>query len=177
MQFDSEILELQELTGSIGKLQDSLNKLSEKRGYLAGSTRMYDAISAASHLELGHQLGRRAMVLLTDGDDHGSDTKLNAAIAAAQRADIMIYSVYYTSGTGNRKVLSRLSAATGGRVFTVGPDMTLHEIFATIADDMRLAYEIGYRPPPSKPDKFHKIEIRTANKSQSVQAREGYFSK
>jgi Ca-activated chloride channel family protein len=177
VQFDSEILELAELTNSVPTLEEALSKLSDKRGDLAGGTRLYDAISTVSHLELGDQLGRRAMVILTDGGDFGSETKIGAAIAEAQRADIMIYSVYYSRGGGNKGALERLSNATGGRVFTVGPTMSLKQVYAAINDDMRLAYELGYRPPESHPNKFHKIELSTIDKKLTIQARKGYFSK
>jgi Ca-activated chloride channel family protein len=177
IQFDSEILELAELTNSVPKLEDALEKLSEKRGNLAGQTRLYDAISTVSHLELGDQLGRRAMVILTDGGDSGSETKIGAAIAEAQRADIMIYSVYYSNGGGNKGALERLSAATGGRVFTVDSKMSLKQVYTAINDDMRLAYELGYRPPDSHPNKFHKIELTTVDKKLTTQTRKGYFSK
>jgi Ca-activated chloride channel family protein len=177
MQFDSEILELAELTNSVPTLERALHKLSSKRGELANGTRLYDAISGVSHLELGDQLGRRAMVILTDGGDFGSSNKIDTAVAEAQRADIMIYSVYYSRGGGNRGALERLSNATGGRVFTVGPKMSLKQVYAAINDDMRLAYELGYRPPDSHPNKFHKIELSTVDKKLTIQARKGYFSK
>jgi len=177
MQFDTEILELAELTNSVPKLEEALSKLSDKRGNLAGGTRLYDVISGVSHLELGDQLGRRAMVILTDGGDFGSQTKIGTAIAEAQRADIMIYSIYYSRGGGNKGALERLSNATGGRVFTVGPTMSLKQVYAAINDDLRQAYELGYRPPDSNPNKFHKIELSTVDKKLTVQARKGYFSK
>lgn len=177
VQFDTEILELAELTNSLPTLEEALSKLSDKRGDLAGGTRLYDAISTVSHLELGDQLGRRAMVILTDGGDFGSETKIGTAIAEAQRADIMIYSVYYSRGGGNKGALERLSNATGGRVFTVGPTTSLTQVYAAINDDLRQAYELGYRPPDSHPNKFHKIELSTPDKKLTVQARKGYFSK
>lgn len=177
MQFDTEILELAELTNSVPKLEEALSKLSDKRGDLAGGTRLYDVISGVSHLELGDQLGRRAMVILTDGGDFGSETKLGTAIAEAQRADIMIYSIYYSRGGGNKGALERLSNATGGRVFSVGPKMSLKQVYAAINDDLRMAYELGYRPPDSHPNKFHKIELSAVDKKLTIQARKGYFSK
>jgi Ca-activated chloride channel family protein len=177
MQFDSELMELAGLTNSVPKLEEALSKLSDKRGDLAGGTRLYDVISGVSHLELGEQLGRRAMVILTDGGDFGSETKLSTAIAEAQRADIMIYSIYYSRGGGNEAVLERLSNATGGRVFSVGPKMSLKQIYAAINNDLRMAYELGYRPPDSHPNKFHKIELSAVNKKLIIQTRKGYFSK
>ncbi len=55
--------------------------------------------------------------------------------------------------------------------------MSLKQVYAAINDDMRLAYELGYRPPDSHPNKFHKIELTTADKKLTVQSRKGYFSK
>ncbi len=177
MQFDTQVMELADLTNSVSKLQKALPRLSEKRGELAYGTRLYDAICGVAQLELGNQMGRRAMVILTDGGDAGSEAKISTAIAEAQRADIMIYSVYYSSGGGNKHALERLSKATGGRVFTVGPDKTLAQVYVEIGNDMRLAYEIGYRPPVSQPKKFHRIELRTNDKKLIVQSREGYFAR
>jgi Ca-activated chloride channel family protein len=88
----------------------------------------------------------------------------------------MIYSVYYSNGGGDIDVLNDLSKATGGRVFTVGPQMTLPQIYAAIADDMRMQYELGYTPPKSKPNKYHKIALTTKDNTLTVQAREGYFT-
>ena len=54
--------------------------------------------------------------------------------------------------------------------------MTLPQIYAAIADDMRLQYEIGYPPPESKANKYHKIDLSAKDKALTVQAREGYFT-
>ena len=88
----------------------------------------------------------------------------------------MIYSVYYSSGGGNIGALNDLSKATGGRVFTVGAQNSLQQIYAEIATDMRQQYELGYVPPPSKPDKYHKIDLAPKATTLTVQAREGYYT-
>lgn len=177
MQFDGDILELAELTTSVSTLEKALSQLSRKRDHEASGTRLYDAINGVAHLELGDQLGRRAMVILTDGADFGSETKLGTAIDEALRADIMIYSIYYSKGGGKKGVLERLSKETGGRVFTIGPGMSLKQAYAAINDDLRKAYELGYRPPDSAPNKFHKIELRAVDDKLAIRARRGYFSK
>ena len=64
---------------------------------------------------------------------------------------------------------------TGGREFSVDSTMTLQQI-AAIADDLRLQYEIGYRPPDSRPNKYHKISLATTDKKLLVQSRDGYFT-
>jgi Ca-activated chloride channel family protein len=181
VQFDSTIVELAHLTASVPTLEHALAYLTQSHNDLGaystgGGTLLFDAICAVSKLELGAQLGRRAMVLLTDGGDNGSKFSQKAAIDAAQRADIMIYSVYYSDGGGDLDSLTQMSNATGGRVFSVSAQMPLAKIFTAIAADMRLEYEIGYVPPKSKPGKHHKIDLIASNKAYTVQAREGYFT-
>jgi Ca-activated chloride channel family protein len=183
VQFDSTILQLAKITSSVPTLEHALAYLSQShddvptfRSGGGGGTLLYDAICAVSHIELGNQLGRRAMVILTDGGDNGSQFEKKDAMKAAQRADTMIYSVYYSNGGGNIDVLNDLSRATGGRVFTVGPQMSLAQIYTEIATEMRMQYELGYTPPKSKANKYHKIQLTAKNKDLTVQAREGYFT-
>jgi len=181
VQFDSSIVQLAHLTASVPTLEHALAYLTQSHSDLraystGGGTLLYDAICAVSHIELGNQIGRRAMVILTDGGDNGSKFDQKQAIESAQRADFTIYSVFYSDGGGDIDALNNLSKTTGGRVFTVSSKMTLQKIFAEIANDMRLEYELGYVPPPSKPGKHHKIALTATNKSYTVQAREGYFT-
>jgi VWFA-related protein len=106
IKFDAEAEEMQELTSSKKKLQSALNDVDgsprqlQRRndpnsgGHRAG-TILYDAILLASNEELKKLQGRKAMILLTDGDDHGSRTSLSECIEAAQRADAIVYSIYF----------------------------------------------------------------------------------
>lgn len=196
VQFDYNVLQLQQMTSNVVALENSLGFLSMPHaaasgGGRGGGTLLYDAIIAASQIELGKERGRRAMVLLTDGGDHGSRFNLDQAIAAAQRADVVVYSVYYsaeafTSGsqhmpitpgwTDGKAVLNAISNATGGRVFTVDRKMPLDLIYTQIADDMRLQYQIGYTPPPSDPGSYHKIELKLTAKHLNIRARAGYYT-
>ena len=180
VQFDNRILQLVKLTSNSTTLEHGLAYLTQPHDDIGfagrGGTLLFDAICAVSKLELGNQLGRRAMVILTDGGDKGSPFSAKEAIRAALAADIMIYSVYYSYGGGDFDALKDLSKATGGRVFTVGPNSTLPQIYAEIAADLRLEYELGYAPPASAPNKYHKIDLKAANKKLTVQAREGYFT-
>jgi len=181
VQFDNAILQLVKITGSVTTLEHGLAYLTQSHSdYTApgrgGGTLLFDAVIAVSHIELGDQLGRRAMVILTDGGDRGSHFNAKQAIAEAQRADIMIYTIYYSDGGGDEDILKNLSRQTGGREFSVNSKMTLQDIYTAIAGDLRLQYEIGYRPPDPRPDKYHKIDLKAANKSLTVQARDGYFT-
>ena len=180
VQFDSTVLQLVKLTTSVLTLQHALAYLTQSHDDIVrpgrGGTLLFDAIVAVSHLELGTQLGRRAMVVLTDGGDNGSHFSQKDAIREAQRADIMIYTIYDSNGGGDEGALRDLSRQTGGREFTVGPSSTLQQIYASIAADLRLQYELGYRPPDSRPNKYHKIDLKATNKALSIQARDGYFT-
>jgi Ca-activated chloride channel family protein len=181
VQFDNAILQLVKLTANTTTLEHGLAYLTQSHSdYLTpghfGGTLLYDAVIAVSHLELGNQLGRRAMVILTDGGDNGSHFGIKDAIKEAQRADIMIYTIYYSNGGGLESALKDMSRQSGGREFSVSSTMTLQQIYAAIADDLRLQYEIGYRPPDPRPNKYHTINLTANDKKLTVQAREGYFT-
>jgi Ca-activated chloride channel family protein len=72
--------------------------------------------------------------------------------------------------------LQKLSESTGGHVFTVSRTMSLREIFAQIGQDLRLQYELGYKPPPdTQANSYHKLELKAKDKKLTVQARKGFF--
>jgi Ca-activated chloride channel family protein len=72
--------------------------------------------------------------------------------------------------------LQKLSESTGGRVFTVSPKSSLREIYAQIAEDLRLQYQLGYKPPSTnQPNSYHKLELKAKDKKLTVQARKGFF--
>jgi len=73
-------------------------------------------------------------------------------------------------------VMREISKATGGRAFIVGTGTPVAEIFAEIGQDLRSQYRFGFTPLPSKPGKFHPIELRTTDKHQTIQARSGYVT-
>ena len=132
------------------------------------------------------QVGRKAVVLVSDGNDYGSRVDVEEAIAEAQKSDLIIYGVryfdrefYYRSGGlgGNGfSQLKKLSRATGGGVFEVTRKRPLDEILETINDEIRNQYSIGYTPKRDLSQKgFREIEVRAKGKSYEVQAREGYY--
>lgn len=151
-------------------------------------TLLFDAVYLASNDKLKSEVGRKAMILITDGDDQGSTYDRRASVEAAQRADAMIYSIYYVdhgfymrygmgmggSGEGD---LSRMSDETGGHVFTVDKKHPLNEVFKEIQDEMRNQYSIGYEPTNATRDgSYRRIEIKVDNPDYRVQARSGYYA-
>jgi VWFA-related protein len=193
---DSELL--QDITGSPRTLQEGLNRMKLNGGFSginsgpvptmtkARGTVLYDAVYLAANDMLAKEVGRKAIVLITDGDDQGSRETERAAIEAAQKSDAIIYSIYYVDrqfyagfgvGTSGDSVLKHMSDETGGRLFQVDRKNTLDNIFEQLQQEMRTQYAIGYTPTNGKKDgSYRKIDLRTSNKDQKVQVRKGYYA-
>lgn len=151
-------------------------------------TLLFDAVYLASNEKLKSEVGRKAMILITDGDDQGSTYDRKGATEAAQRADSIIYSIYYVDrgfyaaygmgfGGGGEGDLRRMSDETGGHVFTVDKKHPLNEVFKDIQDEMRNQYSIGYESTnPNRDGSFRHIEIKVDNPDYRVQARSGYYA-
>jgi len=144
-------------------------------------TLLYDAVYLAANDKLRNQSGRKALILLTDGGDYGSEETLNDAIAAAQQAEVMVYVImiadrgnFYTGDSEMRK----LAGQTGGRVIDVGDnEKKLRRAFDEIATELRSQYMVGYVPTNSALDgKYRKLEVKTNKPEYKIQARKGYFA-
>ncbi len=151
-------------------------------------TLLFDAVYLASNEKLKSEVGRKALILITDGEDQGSTYDRRGAIEAAQRADAIIYSIYYVDrgfyraagmmwGGGGESDLRKMSEETGGHVFTVSSKHPLNEIFREIQDELRNQYSIGYESINQKrDDTFRHIDIKVDNPDYKVQARNGYYA-
>jgi len=150
-------------------------------------TVLYDAVYLGATDRLTHEVGRKAMVLITDGMDEGSRLKIDEAIRAAQKADTVIYSIYYVDpsayggfgyfGGVTDSYLRRMSEETGGRVFRVDKKHPLLEVFKELQDEMRSQYAISYTPTNEKKDgSFRRIDLRTKDHDLKVQVRKGYYA-
>jgi VWFA-related protein len=202
MQFGAEAELLQDSTNSAKLLQKALEglRLSVPLGGLhpgpvptmqnQAGTILYDAVYLAANEKLRGEVGRKAVVIITDGVDTGSKISRDKSIEAAQKADSIIYSIYYVDrgaygggfgtinlGGGGEGELRRMSSETGGQVFKVEKNHTLDDIFREIQDEMRSQYAITYQPPnPRRDGTYHKIDIKVAGKDYKVQARKGYYA-
>jgi VWFA-related protein len=148
-------------------------------------TVLFDAVYLAAEEKLRAEVGRKAMVVISDGVDMGSRVKLADAIRAAHRADAIIYSIYFFDpgayrgfwGGVSDRDLKTMSEETGGRLFRVGRNRPLESIFEEIQQELRSQYSLGYTPTNTVRDgKFRRIEIRTRRKDLRVQARKGYYA-
>jgi Ca-activated chloride channel family protein len=178
------------MTNSANALHLALSSV-RSRGNAAQGTRLNDAVYLVAKDALANETGRKAMVILSDGGDNGSRRTLAEAIEQAQRGDVQVYSILYSmwddlnNSTPGRAptadpglaALQKLSESTGGHVFTVSRSLSLREIFAQISQDLRFQYELGYRPPAdTKPNSYHKLELKTKEKKLIVQARKEFFA-
>ena len=150
-----------------------------------GGTALYDAIYYACRDKLlkAQQRGpvRRAIILLSDGDDNQSHVSREEAIDMAQRADVIVYTIS-TNIIGSRnkgdKILERIANATGGRPFFPFQITDVANAFAEIQDELRSQYALSYKPADLKADgRYHSIEILAQNhKNLRVRSRRGYYA-
>jgi VWFA-related protein len=199
--FDITVDLLQDFTRDIHRLQNALNKAKINVDYTSGGvpgigggpvpqhgnspgTLLYDAVYLSSHDMLSKEVGRKAMILLTDGQDEGSRLKIQDAIEAAQKADAIVYVLlcadrgfYGGFGYSGESEMRKLTEQTGGRVINVGNKFDkLREAFDQISAELRSQYNIGYTPSNLKRDgTYRKIEIKN-KQNYKIQARAGYYA-
>jgi len=134
-------------------------------------------------------VGRKVLIMLTDGEDQGSKVKISAALEAAQKSDVIIYSIdisdrsfYYRRGMGygGESVLHKFADETGGRVIEAKNSKETSDAFQQIANELRTQYLLGYTPTNTKLDgTFRKIDVKvrsTQGKDAKVDARRGYYA-
>ena len=196
---------LQDYTSSPKQLSAALRDLRGDGGGVGGAmgnpgpiggsigtpkgTLLFDAIYLAANEKLKSEVGRKAMILITDGEDQGSNYKLRDAVEAAQRSDAIIYSIYYVDrgfysgggimfgGGGGESGLQKMSEETGGHVFKVDSKHPLNEIFRQIQEEMRNQYSLGYSSTnPAQDGTFRHLQIKVNSSDSRVQARNGYYA-
>src|SRR5581483_11021195 len=149
-----------------------------------GGTAMYDALYFACRDKLLKEgrtgPARRAIILLSDGDDNQSRVTREEAIDMAQRAEVIIYTIS-TNVSGAKasgdKVLERIADATGGRAFFPFQIRDVSDAFSTIQDELRSQYQLAYIPEDFRPDgRFRTIQIQADQKQFHVRARRGYYA-
>ena len=190
---------VQDYTRDVRRLQAAMNKVRINTGVSgigggpvptapggAAGTVLYDAVYLSAHDMLAKEVGRKAMILLTDGEDEGSRLKIRDAIEAAQKADSIVYVLlcadrgFYGSfqvGYSGEGEMRKLTEATGGRVINVGNKFDkLREAFDQIAAELRSQYNLGYTSTNPKLDgTYRKLEIKS-KENYKVQCRAGYYA-
>jgi len=174
IQFDSDVNLVQDFTNDLDQLIRALKTLRA-----GNTTSLYDAIYLAVSEKLNGEVGRKVIVVITDGDDTSSRLRMQDAIEAAQRNDVIIYGIGVRGELGAKfGVLKKFAEETGGSFFS--PHAKLSEIqaaFRAIATELQGQYSLAYSSKNKKRDgSFRSIEIRCKLGGVRIRARKGYYA-
>jgi Ca-activated chloride channel homolog len=178
--FDMSAELVQDLTDDTQKLADAIRGLRP-----GGGTAMYDAIFFACRDKLTQdqpaEKYRRAMVVLSDGEDNQSRWTREQALEMAHKGDVVIYAISTNrSGveTDGDKILKYFAQETGGLAFFPFKAQDMAQDFENIANELRHQYNVLFRPEPFKPDGlYHAVKVVVKNhKDLIVRARHGYYA-
>jgi VWFA-related protein len=184
MQFDLGVQTPQPLTGSHKDLSQALALVdtptrSQLRGQFSGGTLLFDAVVEASQDIMKKQQGRKALIVLSDGGENGSDATLSDAVEAALRAETLIYTIFYSDGSyGNsRNIMKSLANGSGGGYFEVSKKQPIDQVYAIIEEDLRNQYSVGFvSDKPAEVSEFRKIQLAVDRPGLVVQSRDRYWA-
>ncbi len=182
LQFDSGVSLLQDFTDDPNKISKQIEKLQA-----AGDTALYDAIYRTCDEKLIREKGRKAMVILSDGDDSASDATLQQATEMALKAETIVFAISVTKGgffgvqsgmnTEGDSVLKEIANETGGRIFFPFLVEDLDEAFRQINQELRSQYNIGFiSTNPARDGSYRKLEIKVPERGLRLKYRKGYFA-
>jgi VWFA-related protein len=184
MQFDLAVQVRQPLTASRRDLSESLAFVdtptrNQLRSQYGGGTLLFDTVVESSQETMKKQKGRKALIILSDGGENGSDATLSGAIDAAERAETLIYTILFSDGSfgADRGIMQRLAKETGGGYFEVSKKLTIDQVYALIQDDLRSQYSIGYvSDRPAAISEFRKVQLTLKRPGLVVQSRDRYWA-
>lgn len=169
----------QDFTDNYSRLYWAVHKL-----HSGGGTALYDAIYRACKDKFlkdrpDHPV-RKAIIIISDGEDNQSEFSRAQAIEMAQRAEVIVYAIS-TDDSGlvlrGDRVLEQIAEATGGRAFFPFKMKDITHSFAAIEDELRSQYVVSYKPADFDADgRYRSIEISSLKKDLQVRARKGYFA-
>jgi VWFA-related protein len=178
--FDTSAELVADLIDDTEKLQTAIRGLRP-----GGGTALYDAVYFACRDKLSkdqprHKF-RRAIVIVSDGDDNQSQVTRDQALEMAQKADVVIYAIstnVVRGETDGDKILKYLTAETGGQAFFPFKVEDLEQSFENIANELRHQYNVFYRPEPLKTDgMYHTVDLKVkGRKDLVVRCRKGYYA-
>src|SRR6202166_1062298 len=177
--FNTKSQMAQDFTDNVQLLSAGVHRLRN-----GGGTALYDAVYRACKEKFlkdrPDRPVRKAIVIVSDGEDNQSEFSKAQAIEMAQRAEVIIYAIS-TDDSGlvmrGDKVLEQLAEATGGRAFFPFKMKDITHSFAAIEDELRSQYVVSYKPANFDADgRYRSIEISSLKKDLQVRARKGYFA-
>jgi VWFA-related protein len=197
MSFDVDVRLLRDFTDEGPELAQAIDSaeinesgksvLRDNAASVTGGTHLYDAVYLASNELMKVRKGRKVLLLITDGEDQGSKTNLQNSIEAAEKADVIVYSIVvsdpqfyslmggsYHGGTSVRK----LARETGGRTIRVKSMDQIGQAFEQIGRELRAQYLLGYSPSNLRHDSsFRRIQVKVRGHNYAVRTRTGYYDR
>lgn len=191
LRFSSEVDFVLDFTSDRSRLERVVRRLRAH-----GSTQLYDAIAEGLEIVRQGQYQKKALLVVTDGNDTASSTKLEEALQFARKSEVLIYAL----GIGHSergsfahlpaefrdevdmRVLSAFAEATGGRSYHLeaahrGEVDLVDQACMEVSTELRQQYLIAYYPANKKKDgSYRRIRIETRDKSHRVRTRRGYFA-
>jgi VWFA-related protein len=186
MGFDRSVTLVQDYTDSARLLKRAIDDLE-----IGGGTSVYDAVYLACKEKLSQEAGRKAIILISDGEDTTSKLKFGEALVAAHQSDAVIYAISNSVrgffgygrrgrggfGGGDIATLRKFSEETGGSTFVVSDQNSFTKIFDQIAQELRTQYSLGYNSTnPARDGRYRQIKITPRNSGYTVRARKGYYA-
>jgi Ca-activated chloride channel homolog len=181
LSFDSDVTLLQDFTNDPNKMAREIKKLRA-----AGGTSLYDAIYRSCDEKLIRETGRKAIIILSDGDDESSKVSLHQASEMALRAEALIFAIsiskggFFGVGNGTKEgddTLKELCQETGGRIFFPFKLDDLEDSFRQINQELRSQYNLGYFSTNNARDgSYRKVKIETPEKALKLSYRKGYYA-
>ena len=176
LQFDSEVNLVQDFTFDLHKLESQIYDMKPP----GGATKLYDAVVIATEDLLRHEVGRRVMVVLSDGADTQSYYRSSDAIHAAQQRDVIIFGIGVRSREHHADFdqLRTFAQATGGQFFKSHADLErLREVFEKINQEIKNQVSLGYVSNQTRRDgQFREVEVRVKKPGLKVTHRKGYYA-
>ena len=189
MGFDRSVTLVQDYTDNVKLLKRAIDELE-----IGGGTSVYDAVYLASKEKLQDEAGRKAIILVSDGEDTTSKVRFNESLVAAHQSDTVIYGIFNSvrggffpygrrrSGPilgngGDLGTLKKYSEETGGSTFVISNENSFRKIFDQIAQELRSQYSLGYFSLNNARDgKYRQIKITARDSGYTVKARKGYYA-
>lgn len=167
--FDRYATLVEDFTEDVRRLTDAVKGLSLKNT----GTSLYDAVYLASEEKLSRETGRKAIVLISDGEDTTSTYNQSKAMIAVQRSNAVIYAI---SNVGNSGTMRRMAEQTGGGFFRIREGSDFQKVFEQIALELRTQYSLAYQSTNTSRDgAFRRIKIIPRNSDIKIRARQGYY--
>jgi VWFA-related protein len=160
--FADQVQVVQDYTGDTGALKSAIGGLVAR-----GNTLLYDAVAQTSRRQATQNQRRRALILLTDGQDTKSNASLEDDIAAATTAASPVYPIGLGSDV-SRDVLDRMAASTGGQAVYLDNPAQLRSTFLSIGDQLRHRYVLRYTSKLGRDDKPHGLAVQVTYTGQQV---------